>query len=133
MKTRHSEEIVKILHSGTTFTGCEKFPPGVLPTKRQVSERHLHFRNSRTADAANDVANAIYDRWLWCNVYPLHRLTILKKLQSLVAAFSKLDRWLKKNVAVLFWKKKQNSYQMLTSCLIFLRQYCTAKTFGERA
>jgi len=76
MKIRHSEEIVKILHSGTTFTGCEKFPPGVLPTKRQVLERLLHFRNFRTADAANDVANEIYDRWLWCNVYPLHRLTI---------------------------------------------------------
>jgi len=25
MKTRHSEEIVKILHSDTTFTGCEVF------------------------------------------------------------------------------------------------------------
>jgi len=61
MKTRHNEEIFKILHSGTTFTSCEKFPPGVLPTKRQVLERLSHFQNFRTADAANDVANESYD------------------------------------------------------------------------
>ena len=56
-----------------------KFPPGVQPTKRQVLERYLHFRKFRTAEAANDVANEIYDRWLWCNVYSLHRFTISKK------------------------------------------------------
>ena len=53
--------MVKVLHSGTTFTGCENFLPGVLPTKRQVLERIFYFR---TADAANDVANEIYYRWV---------------------------------------------------------------------
>ena len=70
-------------------------------------------------DAANDVANEIYERWVWCNIYRLHCLTILKKLQSLEAALSKLDWWPKNNVASLFWKKKQDSYQLLMSCLMF--------------
>jgi len=59
--------------------------------------------NFRTA---NDVANEIYNRWLWCNVDPLHRLTISNKVQSLVAAFSKLDRWPKKKRGNSFLEKE---------------------------
>ena len=82
-------------------------------------ERQVHFRNFRTADAANDGANEIYDRWLWCNVCPLHCLTISKKLQSLVAGFSKLDRWPRKKRGSSFLEKEAEFYHMLTSCLMF--------------
>ena len=94
--------------------------------------RLLHFRNFRTADAANDVATEFYERWLWRNVYPLHRLTISKKVQSLVAAFSKLDRWLKIKTWQFFFGKRS---RILMRCWrvvwCFLRQHCTAKTLGE--
>ena len=79
--------MIKVLHSGITFTGCENFLPGVLPTKRQVSERIFYFRNFRTTDAANDVANEIYYTWVWCNVYPLHPFTIPKKIAVIDSSF----------------------------------------------
>ena len=57
-------------------------------------------------DVANDVAKEIRDRWVWCNVYPLHYLTISKKVQALVVAFSKLDRYHKKKRGASFLEKK---------------------------
>ena len=69
--------MAKVLHCGIIFGGCENFQLGVLLTKRQVMEI-FYFRNFHTADAANDVANEIYYRWVWCNVYPLHHFTISK-------------------------------------------------------
>ena len=94
------------MHSGTTFSGRENFTPRLLLTKRQALERIFHFRNFRSADAANDVASEIYDQWVWCNVCRLYRLIISKKLQSLVAAFSKLDRWLTKKCGKSFLEKE---------------------------
>ena len=91
MTTRRSASNVKVLHSGYTFTGSKSFPSGILPTKCQVQ-----FENFRTVDVANDVAKEIHDRWVWCNIYPLHYLTISKNVQALVVAFSKLDRYSKK-------------------------------------
>ena len=85
-----------ILHSGHTFSTRDSFPPGVLPIKRHVIERILHLKNFRTFNAANDIAREIYDRWVWCNVYPIHLYTISKKVQSFVNCFSALDRWSKK-------------------------------------
>ena len=105
MKTRYGEEIVKNLHIGTTFAGCKNFSPGVLPTKRQVLE-NFPFSKLSTADAANDVANKIYDRWVWCSVYPLSSY-LTKKLQSFVAAFSKLDWRPKKKRGKSFGKEAE--------------------------
>ena len=92
---RRSSNTVKTLHSGHTFTSRDSFPPGVLPTKRQVIERILHIKNFRTETAANDIAEEIHNRWVWCNVYPIHTFTISKKVYNLVASFSSLDRWSK--------------------------------------
>ena len=85
MKRRSSTSVKKILHSGHTFSTRDSFPPGVLPTKRHVIERILHLKNFRTFNAANDIAREIYDRWVWCNVYPIHLYTISKKVQSLTS------------------------------------------------
>ena len=43
---------------------------------------------------------------VWCNVYPLHYLTISKKVQTLVVAFSKLDRYPKKKRGASFLEKE---------------------------
>ena len=92
------------MHCGTTFTGSENFLLGVCPQNVKFLERIFYFRTFYTADAANDVANEIYYRWVWCIIYPFYPYTISKKLQSLVAAFSKLDRWFKKKRGESFLK-----------------------------
>ena len=106
MTTRRSASNVKVLHSGYTFTGIKSFPSGILPTKCQVLERIIQFENFRTVDVANDVAKEIHDRWVWCNVYPLHYFIISKKVQALVVAFSKLDRYPKKKRGASFLEKE---------------------------
>ena len=107
MKRRSSTSVKKILHSGHTFSTRDSFPPGVLPTKRHVIERILHLKNFRTFNAANDIAREIYDRWVWCNVYPIHLYTISKKVQSFVNCFSALDRWSKKKRGEAFLQKEK--------------------------
>ena len=105
MKRRSSTSVKKILHSGHTFSTRDSFPPGVLPTKRHIIERILHLKNFRTFNAANDIAREFYDRWVWCNVYPIHLYTISKKVQSFVNCFSALDRWSKKKRGEAFLQK----------------------------
>ena len=92
MRRRSLNTAVKTLHSGHTFTSRDSFPPGVLPTKRQVIERILYLKNFRTEKAANDIVQEIHDRWVRYNVYPIHQYTITKKVYSW---FSALDRWIK--------------------------------------
>ena len=70
-------------------------------------ERILHLKNFRTFNAANDIAREIYDRWVWCNVYPIHLYTISKKVQSFVNCFSALDRWSKKKRGEAFLQKEK--------------------------
>ena len=79
----------------------------VLPTKRHVMERILHLKSFRTFNAANDIAKEIYDRWVWCNIYPIHLYTISKKVESLVKSFSALDRWSKKRGETFLQKEKE--------------------------
>ena len=43
---RRSSNTVKTLHSGHTFTSRDSFPPGVLPSKRQVIELGLGLRHA---------------------------------------------------------------------------------------
>ena len=107
MKRRSSTSVKKILYSGHTFSTRDSFPPGVLPTKRHVIERILHLKNFRTFNAANDIAREIYDRWVWCNVYPIYLYTISKKVQSFVNCFSALDRWSKKKRGEIFLQKEK--------------------------
>ena len=76
-------------------------------TKRHVIERILYLKNFRTFNAANDIAKEIYDRWVWCNVYPIHLYTISKKVQSFVNCFSALDRWSKKKQGEAFLQKEK--------------------------
>ena len=106
MKRRSSTLVKKISHSGHTFTSRDAFPPWVLPTKRHVMERILHSKNFRTFNAANDIAEEIYDRWVWCNIYPIHLYTISKKVESFVK-FSALDRWSKKKRGETFLQEEK--------------------------
>lgn len=111
METRRSASNTKVLHSGHSFTSIESFPPGILPTKRQVIERILHWKNFRTEDAARAIAKELHDRWIWCNVYPLQMGTITKKIQAIVTLFSSLDRWSKKKRGDTFLDRESQFMQ----------------------
>ena len=51
------------------FKSFDSFSNGILPTKRDVLQRLLHEKNWRTRAAAVIVANELYERWIYCNVY----------------------------------------------------------------
>ena len=105
---RRSSNTVK-----TLLTSRDCFPPGVLPTKRQVIERILHIKNFRTETAANDIAEEIPNRWVWCNVYPIHTYTISKKVYNLVASFNSLDRWSKSKRGNAFLQRESEFMQTI--------------------
>ena len=81
--------------------------PVIVFHQEYVIERILHLKNFRTFNAANDIAREIYDRWVCCNVYPIHLYTISKKVQSFVNCFSALDRWSKKKRGEAFLQKEK--------------------------
>ena len=87
----------KKLHGGEAFQSSDNFPSGILPTKRQVIERMLSFNHFRKLDTARIVAKELHDRWVWCNVYSLHELTIAQRVQQLMVEFSDLTRYPKKS------------------------------------
>ncbi|OAF69048.1 hypothetical protein A3Q56_03194 [Intoshia linei] len=72
MATRRSSSIVKILHSGHTFSSNPSFGRQKLPTKTNVIERALHHKEYWTDEVARIIAQELVDVWIWCNVYPLH-------------------------------------------------------------
>ena len=109
MNTRRKEKMpstMKVLHSGETFTNCQNFQSGVLPTKRQVIERILSLSNFRTQEASKTIAKELFDRWIWCNVYPVHLLTITERIRNTASEFSMLDRWSKKRRNYTFLQKE---------------------------
>ena len=67
--------------------GCDSFPNGVLPTKRDVLQRLLHERNWQTRAAAVIVANELYERWINCNVYCISVDGIVFRILTLVKDF----------------------------------------------
>ena len=96
-KRAHSGATIKKMHGGEVFEAATLFPPGELPTKKQVIERMLNFPDYRTLGAARNVAQEVHERWVWCNVYPQHHYTIATKIQETMANFSKITRYPRKN------------------------------------
>ena len=83
----------KKLHGGEVFQSSDNFPSGILPTKQQVIECMLSFNHFRKLDTARIVAKELHHRWVWCNVYSLHELTIAQRVQQLMVEFSDLTRY----------------------------------------
>ena len=84
-------------------------------------ERIIQSENFRTREAAHDVAKDVYDRWIWCNVYPLHHFTMSKRVQALIVAFSKLDRWPRKKRGESFSAKEE---EFLSDVNVFFDVFC---------
>ena len=84
METRNRSKNIKKLHSGHLFTSIESFPSGYLPTKRNIIERILHFKNYRTKEASNAIAKEVHNLWIFCSVFPISEDSIAKKVVNLV-------------------------------------------------
>ena len=97
-KKAYSDAVIKKLHCGEIFEAVKLFPPGELPTKRQVIERMLDLPDFRTLSAAREVAKELHERWIWCNVYPQHHYTIATKIQEMMTTFSNVTRYPRKNL-----------------------------------
>ena len=137
MLTRKKAKNVKILHSGQTFSSCEAFQPRILPTKRQVLERTLNWNNFRTKEAAKSVANELFERWFWSNVYPLHLLTIIEKVGNQVTQFSTLDRCPKKRRNANFLERESKFLQDIGKlfdifCLDKHQRLCLERQYNLR-
>ena len=130
---RRSSNTVKTLHSGHTFTSRDSFPPGVLPTKRQVIKRILHIKNFRTETAANDIAEEIHNRWVWCNVYPIHTYTISKKFTTYLLRLVHLTVGRNQNEEMRFYKENPSLCRQLMTCLMFFALMIDKEKSGETA
>lgn len=106
MLTRRQSHITKVLHSGYTFTSREKFSDGILPTKKEVLERVLHEEKFLQQSAADLVATELVTHWIWCNVYPLSKITAANKISDMIKTFSSLDRYDKKKRGPTFFNKE---------------------------
>ena len=85
-----------MLHSGHVFMSRKKFQQRKLPTKNNVIERVLQEDNFLQKSAAGIVAKKLIDYWIWCNVYPVHELTVKEKIFNLTKIFTSIDRYSKK-------------------------------------
>ena len=108
---RRSQRVkrTKVLYSGESFSSIEEFPAGQLPTKRQIIERILHEDNYLRRPASTAVAKELVERWIWCNVYPVHVVTVTNRIFEMITQLSKLDRWPKKKRNDNF-KAKETSF-----------------------
>ena len=129
---RRSSNTEKTSHSAHIFTSRDSFPLGVLPTKRQVIKRILHLKKYRTEKAANNIAEEIHDRWIWCNVYQIHQYTISKKVYCLVASFSTLNYWTKSRRGKTFFQKESDFISTIDELFDFFVLINSKKT-GETA
>ena len=79
----------------TVYLEASDLPNGVLPTKKQVIECMLYLlRPSRAGklqrsktDAAQLLASALQDHWMYCNIYTIHKMHISKKIMDLYERF----------------------------------------------
>ena len=107
METRNQAvKVTKILHSGHEFKSLQQFPPGFLPTTKQVICRVLNEVNFLKSEAANTVAQELVQLWTWCNVYTISISSVVRKIQELIKEFSTLDRYPKAKRGTTFLKKE---------------------------
>ena len=92
-KRSNSNAPCKKLYGGEIYQSSDNFPPGLLPTKRQVIEHMLNFNHFRKLNTARIVAKELYIRWIWCNVYSIDELSIAQRMYQLIPNFSGLTRY----------------------------------------
>ncbi|KAL7631030.1 UNVERIFIED_CONTAM: hypothetical protein RMT77_018684 [Armadillidium vulgare] len=93
MCTRNS---VKKFLINECYKASEEFPPGRLPTIKQVLERCLFFKEYRTENVQREVSEELYNLWIKYNVYPISANAIKMRLNNRLKEFSRLLNYDKK-------------------------------------
>ncbi|KAL7629927.1 UNVERIFIED_CONTAM: hypothetical protein RMT77_019953 [Armadillidium vulgare] len=93
MCTRNS---VKKFLINECYKASEEFPPGRLPTLKQVLERCLFFKEYRTENVQREVSEELYNLWIKYNVYPISANAIKMRLNNHLKEFSRLLNYDKK-------------------------------------
>ena len=107
METRNQTiKVTKTLHSGHEFKSWRQFPPGYLPTIKQVICRILNEDNFLKYEVANIVAQELVQLWTWSNVYTISTSSVVRKIQELMKEFSNLDRYPRAKQGTTFFKKE---------------------------
>ena len=107
METRiEAVKMTKVLLSGHTFKSMKEFPPGVLPTNREVICRVLNEEKFLQYEAAHTVAEKLVQLCICCNVYTISTARVGSKIQQLMKEFSNLDRYLKTKRGTTFLQKE---------------------------
>ena len=97
MSTRkRSAKLTKIFDGGHKFSSTDQFKQGTLPTKQEVIQRMLNEDNFYSMDAARTVASELAKLWIWSNVYPVHELTVARKIFDMMKDFKAIDHYPKK-------------------------------------
>ena len=105
METRNKTiRVTKTLHIGHEFKSLRQFPPGCLPTTKQVISRVLNEDNFLKSEAANTVAQELVQLWTWSNVYTISTSSVVRKVQELMKEFNNLDRYPKVKRGTTFFK-----------------------------
>jgi len=82
----------------------------MLPTKQEVIERVLNEDNFYSMNAARVVANELARLWIWNNVYPVHELTIAKKIFEMMKEFRIVDHYPKNKRSKPSYTAKQSQF-----------------------
>ena len=61
---------------------------------------------------ARVVAAELVKHWIWTNVYPIHELTVAKKIFNLVTEFKALDHYLKKKCSKPSYLPKESQFMI---------------------
>ena len=94
METRQrSVKVTKAFHGGHTFCSSDEFPEGTLPTTQDVIDRVLSEHHFFSMNAARVVAGELVEHWIWNNVYPIHELTVAKKIFNMMTKFKAVDHY----------------------------------------
>ena len=132
METRNQAvKVTKILHCGHEFKSVQQFPPGFLPTTKQVICRVLNEVNFLKSEAANTVAQELVQLWTWCNVYTISISSVVRKIQELIKEFSNLDRYPTAKRGTRFLKEEAIFVEKLDTYLIAFVKIKTKTHFGS--
>ena len=63
----------------------KEFPSGQVPTKRQVIERTMYEDSYLQRGASAIVAKELVDLWIRSNVYPVHEVTVTKRIFEMIS------------------------------------------------
>ena len=112
-KRAHSGATIKKMHGGEVFEAATLFPPGELPTKKQVIERMLNFPIELLVQQGMSPKKCMKDGYGVMSTHSITTPLLLKYKKPWQISVKSLDipertRSLTRNWNHLFWKMSKN-------------------------